>query len=782
MKWMKLIVTVLLTFSLSYIFAQNLIVSGKVISNENEVLPYATVVVFNTDKSVITGDITNENGLFSINGLQQGEYTLEVSFVGYESYSVTINLEQSIMLDTIRLNAGVSIGEIEVSAHRKMLKSDQGRLILTVKDSYLTRLPNATDVMAFVPGVVVQGENIEVAGKGIPLIFINGREVKNRAQISSLQPERIKSIMVDRNPSAKYDASYNSTIHITTTAAAKQELSAQLVHGSVMGRLYNHSETLNINHAAGNWTNFLSYKYKNARTKEGAEVFQDVQTTDIAQRNSYNAWMTENQHLHSLVFGSNLKVNDKHSLDLQYYLDKSRGNANINGTETLTGQQNETYNVLRDFNKNNEKHTLNLNYRWDVDSVNHFNLYADYLYLDNTDNENVNNVSTTDASNDSYILNNRSKFNTYALRAEYNTLLFGAYTLDAGVRFSEIKSNTFSEIVALSQNEDTENKSVMTEHTLAAYTTLGREFGNFSAEAGLRAERNEGEYLKNSVSVFDGKRILSNWFPSLSLSYTFSEKAQLNLNYTSKISRPSFLDLDPSVSYLSSVLYEQGNPELKPTTSQTFELGGTFWDNLNLSIDYTRAKNAVAYLVEPDKANPNLLINQTINIDKVSSLGVNATYNFAVEKWRSNLIGNVSVPFMEYPYQGEKKNNNITKYQLITTNSYMVSPKLFLIGNFVAQSRYSYLNNCFSPTYTLVLAANFVMLKGKMVLTVFGNDLLQRSESDASSEWGYVSTGQNVMPDSRMVGVTVKFNLNKFENKFSKIESGNDELQRIEKE
>ena len=113
---------------------------------------------------------------------------------------------------------------------------------------------------------------------------------------------------------------------------------------------------------------------------------------------------------------------------------------------------------------------------------------------------------------------------------------------------------------------------------------------------------------------------------------------------------------------------------------------------------------------------------------KSSSIDFNAFYTISAGRWQSNLIGNISYPFLKYPYQGEIKTNNIPNFQFVTTNTYMVSPKILLMGNFVAQSRYSYLNNVISPTYNLVLAANFVLFNGKMTLTVFGNDILNRSE------------------------------------------------------
>lgn len=782
MKSIRLIPLILL-LSIIKLSGQTYSLTGTVKDADNLPLAFANVAVYNSDKSLQNGVITMNDGNFSIENLAPATYTISISFMGYITHEESVNMNQSVQLPEIVLKEdAINLQAVKVMGYRKLIKNDNGRTTLNVEGSMLASIPSVSMIMSFVPGVTVHGETVEVIGKGLPLIFINGREVKDQSQIEALQPERIKSITVDRNPSAKYDARYRSVVHIVTSETKKQELSAQLVHGSAIGKLYNNSEQININHSTGKWTNFLSYKYKNEREKEGVEVFQNVLNGNISQKNSYDADMIQNLHLHNLTLGSNLKINNNHSLDLQYLLNKNNGKFDIDGTETLSGQNNAHYNVLRNGSKKGDKHTLNLNYRWLLDSISQFNIFADYAHIKNKDNELVNNIEQSNSTIDNYALNNNSTFDTYALRAEYDKRLLGSFDFKGGIKFSEIRNNSFSVIDKQTQNQKVDNRSSLTEHTLALYATLGRQFNRLSAEAGLRVERNESNYLKNGQSVFGKPRILTNLFPSLSLSYRTTDNSQLNLNYASKINRPVFSDIDPSVNYLSSVLYQQGNPELKPETSHTIELGATFWDKLSLSAGYSIYKNAITYLIEPDRDNPDLLFNHTVNLDKATSLDFNAAYNFVLGRWRSNLIGNVSLPFLEYPYQGSTKTNNIPRYQFVTTNTYIVSSNIFLMGNFVTQSRYSYLNNQMSPTYNLVLAANFILLKGKMTLTVFGNDLLKRSQPNTYSEWGNVNTGQNLRPDTRQLGVIVKFNLNSFKSKFTQSESNSDVLKRFEKE
>lgn len=764
------------------VFSQHFTISGKVLDERNNALSFANVAVYNADKSLKNGVITLNDGSFTIENLPPGTYTISISFMGYITHNETVELHQSLKLSEIMLQEdAVNLQAVQVMGYRKLIKNDNGKTTLTVEDSMLGSMPSATMIMSFVPGVTVQGEAVEVIGKGTPLIFIDGREVKNQSQISTLQPERIKSITVDRNPSAQYDARYESVIHIETIPTKKQEFSAQLVHGSAMGNRYSHTERININHSTGKWTNYLSYRYKNEQGKEGVEVFQNIWDDNISQKNSYNADLYQKNHLHRITFGSNLKLNEKHSVDLQYLLNKEKGNFDVEGTETLSGLLNSHYLVNRNGADDGIKHNLNFNYRWEIDTLTTFNLFADYAHIGNKDVEFVcNNIQNT-SEIEKYVLNNRSAFNTYALRAEYQTKLFDTFDFNGGMSFSEIKSNIRS-IIDNVQQDNTDNHSQLTEHTISAYSTLKKQINRVSAEIGLRGEQNRSDYFKNGVSVFGKTRILTNFFPSLAFSYRASDNAQLNFNYASKISRPRFSDLDPSINYLSSVLYEQGNPELQPQIRHTVSLGGYFWKKLNLSLGYSHNQNAIAYIIEKDKNNPNMLINRSVNVKKSSSIDFNAFYTISAGRWQSNLIGDISYPFLKYPYQGEIKTNNIPNFQFVTTNTYMVSPKILLMGNFVAQSRYSYLNNVISPTYNLVLAANFVMFNGKMTLTVFGNDILNRSEPNTYSEWGNVSTGQNLRPDSREIGVSVKINVNKFKSIFNQSESNSEILKRIEKE
>jgi len=75
--------------SISFSYAENIsgVIRGTVLDEENsEPLDYVSVAVYNADdKSLVTGSITETGGSFEIKGLDQGQYYLVLSFIGYDN-------------------------------------------------------------------------------------------------------------------------------------------------------------------------------------------------------------------------------------------------------------------------------------------------------------------------------------------------------------------------------------------------------------------------------------------------------------------------------------------------------------------------------------------------------------------------------------------------------------------------------------------------------------------------------------------------------------------------
>ena len=197
--------------------AQN--ITGRIVDDRHNPLDYINIVLKNnTDSSFVSGAVTTEDGKFVIKG-EYGDYSLVISGVGYKTKEMRLDSQPK---DTLNLGEIViyqesyTLAEVVVKGKQKPLVQRRGEYALNVSSTDLKKQPDVLSIMSFLPFTVKSGDNIAVMGKGQPLFYINGREVKSMAEITRLKPEQIKDIVLDTHPSAQYASQYNAIIHINT--------------------------------------------------------------------------------------------------------------------------------------------------------------------------------------------------------------------------------------------------------------------------------------------------------------------------------------------------------------------------------------------------------------------------------------------------------------------------------------------------------------------------------------------------------------------------------------
>lgn len=108
-----LLVAFFLCFSTVAVFAQNGSVKGKVIDEKSEPVSFATVVL----KGTSYGANTDDDGIYEISNVPIGSYTLEISYVGYGTYSQAVSVTAGstpiniqLKTDYLALNEVVVVG------------------------------------------------------------------------------------------------------------------------------------------------------------------------------------------------------------------------------------------------------------------------------------------------------------------------------------------------------------------------------------------------------------------------------------------------------------------------------------------------------------------------------------------------------------------------------------------------------------------------------------------------------------------------------------------------
>lgn len=235
-KHMKFILIFITSFLIiGQVFSQTFSISGTVLNAEDQsTFPGATVILEHpADSSIIKGMVTDLDGVFSLDGLNSGEYILKIQYVGYETYIRNIKLqEQDIKLGPLSIQeTTTNLNEVTISA-RRSLGSQKGdttqfnaAAFQTMKDA------SAQNLVEKMPGISMQDGSIQAQGENVVQILVDGKPFFGNdvnAALQNLPAEIIESIEVFDKKSDKAelsgfdDGEQEKTINIVTKPQSRK--------------------------------------------------------------------------------------------------------------------------------------------------------------------------------------------------------------------------------------------------------------------------------------------------------------------------------------------------------------------------------------------------------------------------------------------------------------------------------------------------------------------------------------------------------------------------------
>lgn len=130
---MKHSFTLILAFLCSFSAAAQKFVSGKVQDTQSAPIAYATVSLLQTDSTLITGAITDEQGDFMLSA-PAGKYLLKVSYIGYRTICRKVQSGDENLLLTLS-EESKQLGEVEVKAKKQLIERQFDKIVLNVSNS-----------------------------------------------------------------------------------------------------------------------------------------------------------------------------------------------------------------------------------------------------------------------------------------------------------------------------------------------------------------------------------------------------------------------------------------------------------------------------------------------------------------------------------------------------------------------------------------------------------------------------------------------------------------------
>ena len=190
-------------------------VRGRVLDKQtDEVMQFVNVKVTDAAGKLAGGGMTDAKGQFSVGGLKDGQYSLQVSMVGYKA--VTRQFQLSPEKRTQHYNAlyisedSHTLKEVQVTGQRSQMKLEVDRKTFTVDEVLAASGGSVSDLLENIPSVEVTTDGeISLRGSTSVEVWINGKASgltsDNRGDILQQIPaESIERIEVIDNPSAKY--------------------------------------------------------------------------------------------------------------------------------------------------------------------------------------------------------------------------------------------------------------------------------------------------------------------------------------------------------------------------------------------------------------------------------------------------------------------------------------------------------------------------------------------------------------------------------------------------
>lgn len=610
--------------------AQEYTISGSVVDNQGLPVPFTNVLLFNPDKEVVKGTITEDDGTFTITGLDPATYSLKASFVGYGDYlSDAFELSGDKTLLTITLKETVEgLEEVTLVGKKPTVERKADRLVFNVENSIVSS-GNTLDILKRTPSVVVSQDNITVRNEGVT-IYLNDRKVQlSPSELSSLlenlDGNAIKSIEVITNPPARYDAEGGSVLNINTSRAV-----ATGYKGNINGRAtysifpkynigtshYYKNDKLNL---------FFNYSFSPSKFSNQSDIFINYRNEGITTTWNQDFERTSRTQAHNANLILDYQLSEKSELNFSAVglLSPNIDQSTASNTSVISSSANPFFiRTASDIDNDRNNIALDLQYKYALENgqlsaLVHFTSFGREQLQALTSNYRNNNNDlfrtvqfTSDADQDIEI---------YTAQVDYETTL-GEFSFEAGAKAAIIDSQSRIDFL----NIDDEGSSgldqaqsdnfLYDEKVFAGYFSFSRDWDKWSAKAGLRAEQTNSTGTSIVLETENELDYLE-FFPTAYLQYTISDNHSVGLNYSRRLSRPRYEDLNPFAIFLNENNFDVGNSGLQPSFSNRFNFNYTFKNEYFFDVYYSDNGENIVTLAQQDN------VNQILRTERQNAVG-----------------------------------------------------------------------------------------------------------------------------------------------------------------
>lgn len=771
----RTLITFLCFSAITPMMAQD--IKGKIVDEKGEPLAFANVVLLNRqDSAFVKGVVSGEDGHFAIDSACNNGI-IKVTSVGYKTAWKDCTGENA---GVIKMVADSKVlGEVVVKSLLPKTILKNGGMTTTVAGSVLEKAGTMEHLLDRIPNVSAQNGNIKVFGRGEPIIYINGRQMRDRSELDRLSSDNIKSVEVIANPGARYAASTKAVIRITTKKIRGDGFGFDATTEGSYDEKKNAGGYARLNlYYRRNGLELGAYAYSSKQSSPDEKDLQQMTYLDkTLNQQDRTRWKNKTETFSSRLNAS-YQFDDNNSLGASISFlrnPKLQTDGKTEGSVLRDEVLTETTTYIRSEFGQNSNWSSNVYYVGKVGKLG-IDFNTDWFW---SKGNNKNNIDEHYQEINSEIQNQlvsstTSKYNRLiASKMVLSYPLFGG-DLSVGGEYSFTNRNTNYAIIPNTLADNVIDR--IKEGMASAFVTYNRDFGKLNMEAGLRYENVDFKYYDDGQYMAEQSKTYGEWFPSLSLSMPIGN-VQMQLSYAADINRPNYWVLRSGVQYSNHYTYETGNPFLVSEISRNTSYDLAYkWLTFNLT--YEHVSDPIYQTVEMYKDNTTIGLMRMINgksyNNVTSTLNLQPTFGI----WHPMLSAMVEKQWFELETRdGRYLNKPVAMFRF--NNTFDTKWAMFSVMMTYITKGYEENHYIYKPMFNTDLSIYKGFLKDCLTFQLYVNDVFGTNDSHIIGKYGKLKETIFDEFSTSKISLTVRYKFNTTRSKYKGTGAGDSQKNRM---
>ena len=663
---------------------------------------------------------------------------------------------------------------VTIKETRSQFRQKNGGIVARISGTSLEKEPNATEVLAKLPGMFKSKDGKPQAFiGGAPEIYINDRKVQDYSVVENLPVTQIKEVKVIHHPGAEYGNNVGCVLLITTKKNL-QGLAIVENSGFPFDSYVSNNHDLDLTYTHSKITYYAKLGYANW---QGIWKEQDI-TTNYSNSTTYIASSTlDCKHSYNDHFywsaGADLSLTETQTIGVKYDGYNIHQPMPFKMTSYAMTNNHVDDNVIGNnkFLYYDWQHHVNAFYQGHYGEKWKLSFFGDFVklhteqaqFVDEISEKNLANEVSEEEAKNKFTLLPQSDGTIWGAKARANYTINDKQTWMMGTEYNYVKSESQTDYTPA--DKGTSTHSITKENHAAVFAEYTIDFKSFSLRAGLRYEHVDSrlDYLPaangaNADLEQPIHRSYDNRYPSLLLTHQSGRFSQ-SLSYRSSETRPSFQELNTGTVYANRYMRQVGNSKLEPSQRHEFQYQASYGD-LFLQASYTYVKDYITSIIAPDSDDPQTGYITWTNIDHCWNWGSFLGYRHRWGFYEPQVQAGIQQGFIKAISMGKEKSFHDPYYIFSLYNGFHLPKGWYLNLSFSYRSSGTYDFLTISSVHNFDFQLYKSFLKDRLSLSLNVSDIFNTKSRKTDGTYGNVRFQQQKWEDTRSVQLRLTYRFN----------------------